>query len=115
MTPHRKIVSTWPSYLLKRIPPELRRSISDDARALDVSVQDVIRGILCKRFSLRCPPESNRYDAERDSGTSTQLLLRLQPKLRRSIVRATDEAGQSMRELILETLEAHYKKGDAEA
>jgi predicted HicB family RNase H-like nuclease len=109
MTPHRKIVSTWPSYLLKRIPPHLRSAISADACERDVSVQDIVRGHLCKRLSLHCPPESSRYDSDRDSRTSEQLLLRLQPKLHRAIVRTSAEAGQTMREIILETLEAHYE------
>ncbi len=105
----RRAVTTWPQYLLKRIPPELRTQITEDALAQDVSTSDVIRAILCRRYRLNCPPESWHY-SRLDTGRSVAILLRLQPKLQKRLARESDETGRAMRTIIMDALTAHYGK-----
>lgn len=104
-------VARWPTYLLKNINESERRSLSSEAAAQNVSVSDVVRGLLCARYELVCPPESYRYEPDRDTGART-ILLRLQPKLARALEREQRRTGHSRRRIILETIEAHYKEGE---
>ena len=100
-------VTDWPSYLFKRVPPELRARLSTEAIAADSSINDVIREHLCRRFKLRCPPRSTGYLPQRDSG-SEKLLLRLDPKLFKKVCEQAQFADCSIRDVILETLEGDY-------
>lgn len=110
MTPHRKIVSTWPAYLLKRVPADLRAALILEAEARDRSVQDVIRQHLCRRFRLSCPSESYHHDGRHTR--SENILLRMQPKLHRALHETAERTGKPMRTIILETLERTYRKDE---
>lgn len=107
----RRRVSSYPTYLLKAVPDSDRRRLSGDASDQNVSVSDVVRRLLCGRYELDCPPESYRYDASRDTGAKT-ILLRLQPRLHKRLVRESARTGRSIRRIILETITSHYSKGE---
>lgn len=109
MAHHRKIVRTWPAYHLTDIPPEIRSFLSEQAQERDLSVSDVIRGALCRRFRLTCPPVSRGYDSK-DTGGTANLLLRLQPKLRYRLLSVSEQQGKTVRDIIIETLEAQRKE-----
>lgn len=102
----RRLVTWWPTYLLKSIPEKTRSRLTDEARDRDVSVSDVIRQTLCARYGLHCPQASYHYDS-RDAGSRT-MLLRLQPKLRKALDAEAEEAGVPLRMLILDTLAEQY-------
>lgn len=106
-------VANWPQYLLKDIPAAHRQWLSHQAAQFDVSVADVIRGLLCNRYKLRCPKESYRYNAEQDK-QSASMVLRLQPRLSTLLDREAARRGWSKRRIILDTIEANYKKGEAQ-
>ena len=74
-------------------------------------MSDVVRSLLCERYGLECPPESYRYEPDRDTGART-ILLRLQPQLNARLEVEVARTGRSRRRIILETIEAHYKKGE---
>jgi hypothetical protein len=108
-------VLDWPSYLLQRIPTELRAAISDDAREHDLSVADTVRSVLCAHYSLDCPPRGSGYNdrGTKDAGAE-RLVLRVQPELFNAIKADCAQGyGKSMRATILEILEAHYQEAPA--
>lgn len=102
-------VRSWPSYLLQRIPPQLRTAIEEDAG--QNSMAEVIRAILCAHYSLDCePPEYELQPGsipERIPGHD-RMLVRVQPELFEAIKQHSDESGETMRTVILDILEAHY-------
>lgn len=104
---NRHRVRTWPSYLLTKIPAELVERLHADAAAADVSVTDVVRRLLCGRYRLECRDESYHY-SPRGGTAAGNLLLRLQPKLTRALLREVRRSGRTRRDLILETIEDHY-------
>ena len=101
-------VSTWPTYLLKRIPENARSQLSSEAQQRNVSIQDVIRSILCNRYRLVCPQTSFRYEPARDGGVSATIHLRLQRKLKRALDREAEQSGRSLRDIILTAIDSHY-------
>lgn len=111
MSRRRRRVADWPTYLLKNIPESERRSLSASAAAQNVSVSDIVRGLLCARYRMSCPAESYGYDADKDTGAAT-ILLRLQPKLSAALEREQARTGHAKRRIILETVTSHYEKGE---
>lgn len=107
----RSRVAKFPQYLLKDIPAAHRQWLSHQAAEFDVSVADVIRGLLCHRYKLKCPKESYRYNAEQDKQAAS-MVLRLQPRLNDRIDREAARRGWSKRRIILDTIEANYEKGE---
>lgn len=107
----RRRVNDWPTYLLKNVPESERRLLSASASAQNISVSDVVRGLLCAHYRLDCPRESYRYEPDRDTGART-FLLRLQPRLARALELDSSRTGHARRRIILEILEAHYKEGE---
>lgn len=101
-------VKTWPSYLLKGIPQEIRTALILEAVDRDLSVNDVIRDALCKRYGLDCDPESTMHVAGRYLGGDV-LLLRLQPELYKEIKKETRNRYGAVRTLILDTLTEHLE------
>ena len=97
-------VKNWPSYLLRGVPPRSRALLSARAEDEDMSVADVIRGILCRHYRLDCPTVSSRYEPARDHGGGT-LTLRLQPELWMLLKKDTRGRYGEMRRLILTILE----------
>lgn len=106
------LVADWPQYLITNVPAELRGLLSEEASELTVSVSDVVRTILCRRYRMKCPPESYRYDAGRDTGAAN-MLLRMQPKLAVVLERQSKRTGVTKRQIILDAIEAHYTEGSA--
>ena len=110
----RKRIADWPTYLLKNIPESDRRRLSGSAADQNISVSDVVRGLLCARYRLDCPRESYRYEPDRDRGART-ILLRLQPRLNSALELEVSRTGSSKRRIILDVIEAHYKEGEPSA
>jgi hypothetical protein len=105
-------VTQWPAYVLHRkggIPGKLRKKISRDARKQNLSVADTIRRILCAHYGLNCPPRGLGYDRDRDEG-NPMVLVRMQPELFSMLKLDAKESERSLREIIIETLEDHYKE-----
>lgn len=101
-------VATWPSYLLSRIPLDVRERLSREAETEDCSVVDVVRGILCGHYGVDCePPEPRSYMAGRDKGSSS-MLLRLQPEIFRRLSEQSMKEERPVREIVIEVLERHY-------
>lgn len=102
-----ELVQAWPTYLLKRIPEELRNRLSEEAEQQNVSVQDVVRSALCERYGLDCELVEMRYQPQKDRRSQT-LLLRLHPKLFKAIGRQAFRDTAPMRDVILDVLLDHY-------
>lgn len=102
-------VKQWPAYLLRGIPPSLRDQLSGQAAADDVSLADVIRQALCRRYDLECEPASFGYQPDLDSGGDV-ILVRLQPELWKLMKRETRSRYGAFRQLILQTLTDYLKE-----
>ncbi len=101
-------VADWPAYLVTRIPELVRSELSLEAQARNLSVQDVIRAILCAHARLKCPQASYGYEPLRDSGVSDTIHLRMQKKLKRALEREAARTNRPLRSVIIDALEAHY-------
>lgn len=97
-------VTDWPAYLLNDVPPHQRALLSAMAEHEDVSVSDVVRGILCAHYGLECEPVSFKYDGDRDR-QGERLLLRLQPELWRKLKKDTKGRYGAFRALIQQILD----------
>lgn len=97
-------VTDWPAYLLGGVPPQQRALLSAMAEHEDVSVSDVVRGILCRHYGLDCEPVSFKYDGDRDR-QGERLLLRLQPELWRKMKKDTKGRYGAFRALIQQILD----------
>jgi hypothetical protein len=95
-------VKNWPAYLLNNIPPTTTQGLIQEAVDRDLSVNDVIRQALCKRYGLDCEPESMTHVAGLYKGGS--ILIRLQPELYKAIKKETRNQYGAVRALILDTL-----------
>jgi hypothetical protein len=99
-----------PSYLLNGIPAQLRQALAEEAQARDLSLADTMRSILCSHYALDCPPRGSGYNRRRDEG-SQQMLLRVSPDLFAAIKEEAAEADLTMRQIILNVLEANLTEG----
>ncbi len=95
-------VNRWPTYLLERVPANLRSAIALEAAEDDVSIADVIRAVLCERYKYHCPPASDHYTG---GGTSPTILLRLQPRLHARLRIEAKDTHRSIRAIIISELE----------
>ena len=98
---------TWNYFLLRNVDPELRRRLSAEAKTENRSLADLIRAIMCDHFELECEP--SRAESKLKHGAST-LVVGLQPELHRAIKTESEESGETMRSIILDTLESHYRE-----
>jgi hypothetical protein len=105
-------ITDWPQYLLVNVPEDIRQAISAERERDRLAVSDIVRSALCDRYRLHCPPEPYRYELGRDMG-ARNMLLRLPPKLWKALDREAKQPGKTKRSIILETLEAHYEKGES--
>jgi predicted HicB family RNase H-like nuclease len=101
------MADVWTKFLLRNIDPKLLRRLKRDAKRQKRPLIDFIRSILCDHYQLDCPPSG--ADSKLEFGAKTQLLL-LQPELFAEIKRDSEESGESMRDLILQALDAHYQE-----
>ena len=99
------VLNDWPTYLLKQIPPEVRKGIEAEAGA--GSMIEVVRSILCDHFGLDCEPVLMRNRFLTINGTET-MVLRLQPELFKEIRKEAWRRKVPTRTVIIEALEAHY-------
>lgn len=100
------VLSDWPTYLLKNIPPEVRTGIEQDEH-LEGSMAEVIRRILCAHYDLDCEFVVARNKFIRVAGTDT-MVLRLQPELWKQIKWESKRREVTTRTVIIDALEAHY-------
>ncbi len=96
----------WQSYLLRNVPEALRSGLAQDAAEWDQSIADVVRAILCERYKYHCPPASDHYNGA--GGTSSTILLRLQPRLHKRLRIEAKDTKQSVRAIIIRALEREY-------
>ena len=89
--------------------PELRKQLELDAQDERLSLQEIVRSILCAHYDLDCTPKSGTQRADQWNGAATVLLKNMQPELFSAIKEDAAETGKSMRSLILEALESHYQ------
>lgn len=98
-------VTTWPSYLLNRIPLPLRERMSAEAEENQMSVADVVRSALCEYYGLECDLRSSTYFPR---GLSSSMVLRLQPEIFQALADQSARSGHSIRRIVLDVLHAHY-------
>lgn len=102
-------VAEWPSYLLRAIPADTRAQLSARAEQDDVSLADVVRAALCRRYQLDCDPASFRYQAGLDTDNN-ELLIRVQPDVWRKLkkeaglTRTTPAKYGATKRLVMEAL-----------
>lgn len=102
-------VLAWPSYLLDRIPSDLRDRMSEEAEAEDISLQDVVRSALCAHYGADCDLRSGAYSWNSDKDTGAQkMLLRLQPDVFKAMVEQSILEERPIRAVVLSVLERHY-------
>jgi predicted HicB family RNase H-like nuclease len=92
--------------LLRRLDPNLKKLIREDAKRRDISMQEVIREILCEYFELDCISMGGPARA-RQRSTQT-ILIKMQPYLFEYLKADALVTGKSMRETVLDALGAHY-------
>lgn len=101
------------TFLLRRMEPRLRKQIEKDAKKRKEPMIEVIRSVLCEHYDLDCAPISGAIRIDRWNDTAT-LLLKIQPELFTAIKNDSEETGETMRDLILAALEAHYTRNGKE-
>jgi EAL domain-containing protein (putative c-di-GMP-specific phosphodiesterase class I) len=99
------VLGDWPTYLLRNIPPEVRKAIERDES--EGSMQEVMRQILCSHYSLDCENVLTRNKFLKVNGTPT-MVLRLQPELFQAIRLDAQRRKVPARTVIIEALERHY-------
>ena len=87
------------------VPAELKRALVDDARALDVSINDRAATILCERFNVRRDPSGVAFRPEHGS---TRMMFGVPAELRTKIRVKAAQQGSTMRAIVIETLADHY-------
>ena len=105
--------STWVRFLVRNLDKRTLTLIRKDALRRKLPVQDWVRTILCRHYSLDCET-TKRFSAKRaQSGHSTTFLLRLQPALWQAVKDDAAESGRSMQIVVREILEHPYRKKEA--
>lgn len=99
-------VTKWPSYLITRIPDDLRSALEEDAEESGTSLAEIMRRILCAHYGLDCE-QVERFGGPAIEG-SDRFVLRLQPDLFSAIKKDSAKSGETMRTLLLEILSSHY-------
>jgi len=106
-------VRSWPTYLLRDIPDEIRAAIEADAETEERSMAEIIREILCGHYELNCDPVEAFGPAPKLPGTNT-MVLRVQPEVFSAVkadaARMESQYG-AMRKVIFSILKAHYNGG----
>ena len=101
-------VASWPKYLLRDIPDEIRAAVEEDAEREQCAMIEVVREILCGHYSLDCDPvEATAKPPAPVKGTGT-MVLRLQPALMDAIQADSGNGYGDKRRTILGILAAHY-------
>lgn len=102
-------VRSWPQFLIRDMPPELRESIEEDAAESQESMAEIMRGILCSHFGLTCDRVDSFTEPERIAGTATYV-LRMQPEVFRALRRESEATAIPMRTLVIGALQEHYEE-----
>ncbi|HET7045054.1 MAG TPA: Arc family DNA-binding protein, partial [Gaiellaceae bacterium] len=87
--------------VLVRMPPELKRRLSDEVGARGISLNDLAVGILASRFAVPFEPSGRRGFTPRASG---DVLLRMPAELKERLARRAEERRRHVNDLIVETL-----------
>jgi predicted HicB family RNase H-like nuclease len=105
--------STWVRFLVRNLDARTLKLIRKDALRRKLPVQDWMRTILCRHYSLDCE-KTKRFSAKRaQSGHSTTFLMRLQPALWQAVKDDAEASGRSMQVIVREILETPYRKKEA--
>lgn len=91
--------------LVYDVPDEIREALIQEARAADMSINDMAVGILCKRFRVR----HNSTGAPFAEGDVVNLAIRGGARLHQKIdIERARRGGGTLRGVVLETLALHY-------
>lgn len=101
-------VKQWPAYLLRGIPAHTRELLSEQAEADDISLADVIRQALCRRYGLDCDPASFGYQPALDSG-GDHILIRVQPEVWKLMKKETRGRYGETKALILQSIDDYLE------
>ena len=101
-------VSDWPSYLLRGVPADTRALLSEQAAADDVSLADVVRAALCRRYHVDCDNASFGYQPTLDSGGDV-ILIRLQPEVWKLMKKETRGRYGETKKLILQAIDDYLE------
>ena len=74
-------------------------------------MSDRMRDVLCSHFGLECPPVSGgRHRRKHPPSREDTFLIRADDELFQKIKRAAYEGGMTMKDVIMDALEAHYQE-----
>lgn len=96
------------TFLVRRMSDQLREALEAESKARDISLQDVMREILCAHYELDCEPVGPGVRKEAEWNGSPTVLLKMQPLLFSAIKKDAADSGESMRSLVLGALESRY-------
>lgn len=104
------MVADWATYLLKRVPADLKQQILEEAQTQETTPANVVRGVLCNHYRLDCPPRRSSFRPPFKPEADT-IFIRLQLPLFDAIKADASRNAQPQRQIILGILEAHYRNG----
>jgi hypothetical protein len=99
--------TTWVPFLVRGLDPKILARIRRDAARRKLAVQDFMRLLLCRHYSLDC--ESSGATARASKG-STTIYLRLHPHLKMEIELEAQERGLSQQLVVHEILGRSYTR-----
>ena len=103
-------MSEWVVFLVRNLEPELLKRLRSEARSEEVSLQSLMRRILCDHYALDCPPLGKTTRIEHGSRTQR---LRLHPEVWQALKDDSEETGESMQLLVHQALAARYVTKEA--
>lgn len=96
-----------PHFLIRNLDEGLRDRLEEDAREANEPLQETVRMILCRHYSLDCP-ETKGWIRKDAWGDATTILVRMPPALFKALKADAAHSGESMQRCVHEALEANY-------
>lgn len=103
-------MSDWVFFLVRNLDPQLLKRLRQDARRESLSLQNLMRRILCEHYELDCPPLGKTTRIEHGSRTQR---LRLHPEVWEALKADSEESGESMQNLVHAALAGRYVTEEA--
>jgi predicted HicB family RNase H-like nuclease len=94
---------------VRHIPGDLKALIVAEAEEKQVGMNDLVVGVLAERFSIPFEPTGKLGTV--DLGLSTDLVLRVPQRLRRSVAVEAARRGDTIKGVVCTALERHYGTG----
>jgi hypothetical protein len=91
--------------LVYDIPDDIREALVADAKAQNVSLNEVVVQVLAARFKVKVKPTGTPFT----DGEAEKLSVRAGPKLHQKIDMDRAKRSGTMRGVVLEALALHYK------